>query len=181
FSEAIAEGRGKAQASALRQTQSKMTARIITHQGAYQTVDASTLKRGDRIRVEAGEQIPADGIVINGLATVDESAITGESAPVIKESGGDFSGVIGGTVVTSDWLEIEVDSEPGSSFLDKMIALVEGAERRKTPNEIALFTLLITLTIIFLVVILTLYPIARYLNLNIQIATLIALTVCLIP
>ncbi|EGQ2845161.1 potassium-transporting ATPase subunit KdpB [Staphylococcus pseudintermedius] len=181
FSEAIAEGRGKAQANSLRETKSHMIARRIVNAEVYETVDASALKRGDRILVKSGEMIPSDGTIIKGIATVDESAITGESAPVIKESGGDFSGVIGGTTVTSDWLIIEVDSEEGATFLDKMIALVEGAQRKKTPNEIALFTLLMTLTIIFLVVILTLYPIAQYLNLNVPITSLIALTVCLIP
>lgn len=181
FSEAFAEGRGKAQADSLRQAQSNLTARLIEENGAYRIVNATELKAGQNIRVENGETIPVDGVVINGLATVDESAITGESAPVIKESGGDFDGVIGGTLVTSDWLEIRVESEAGTSFLDKMIALVEGAERNKTPNEIALFTLLTTLTIIFLVVIVTLYPIASYLHLILPIAMLIALTVCLIP
>lgn len=181
FSEAFAEGRGKAQADSLRQAQSNLTARLIEENDAYRIVNATELKAGQNIRVENGETIPADGVVINGLATVDESAITGESAPVIKESGGDFDGVIGGTLVTSDWLEIRVESEAGTSFLDKMIALVEGAERNKTPNEIALFTLLTTLTIIFLVVIVTLYLIASYLHLILPIAMLIALTVCLIP
>lgn len=181
FSEAIVEGRGKAQADSLREAQSNLTARVIDSNGLFKIVNASELKKGQHIRVENGETIPADGVVINGLATVDESAITGESAPVIKESGGDFSGVIGGTVVTSDWLEIRVESEIGTSFLDKMIALVEGAERTKTPNEIALFTLLTTLTIIFLVVIATLYPIAAHLHVILPIALLIALTVCLIP
>ncbi|GJF55581.1 potassium-transporting ATPase subunit KdpB [Staphylococcus argenteus] len=181
FSEAIAEGRGKAQADSLREAQTNLTARVIDSNGLFKIVNASELKKGQHIRVENGETIPADGVVINGLATVDESAITGESAPVIKESGGDFSGVIGGTVVTSDWLEIRVESEIGTSFLDKMIALVEGAERTKTPNEIALFTLLTTLTIIFLVVIATLYPIAAHLHVILPIALLIALTVCLIP
>ena len=181
FSEALAEGRGKAQANALRQTQTEMTARLIKEDGAYEIIDASNLKKGDLVRVETGEQIPNDGQVIKGLATVDESAITGESAPVIKESGGDFNNVIGGTSVTSDWLEIEITSEPGQSFLDKMIHLVEGATRKKTPNEIALFTLLMTLTIIFLVVIMTMYPLAQFLYFNLSIVMLIALTVCLIP
>lgn len=181
FSEALAEGRGKAQANALRQTQIEMTARLIKEDGSYEVIDASNLKKGDIVRVETGEQIPNDGQVIKGLATVDESAITGESAPVIKESGGDFNNVIGGTSVTSDWLEIEITSEPGQSFLDKMIHLVEGATRKKTPNEIALFTLLMTLTIIFLVVIMTMYPLAQFLHFNLSIVMLIALTVCLIP
>ena len=176
FSEALAEGRGKAQANALRQTQTEMTARLIKEDGAYEIIDASNLKKGDLVRVETGEQIPNDGQVIKGLATVDESAITGESAPVIKESGGDFNNVIGGTSVTSDWLEIEITSEPGQSFLDKMIHLVEGATRKKTPNEIALFTLLMTLTIIFLVVIVTMYPLAQFLHFNLSIVMLIALT-----
>lgn len=181
FSEALAEGRGKAQANALRQTQTEMKARLILEDGQYQTIDASDLKKGDIVRVETGEQIPNDGVVIKGLATVDESAITGESAPVIKESGGDFTNVIGGTSVASDWLEIEITSDPGHSFLDKMIQLVEGATRKKAPNEIALFTLLMTLTIIFLVVILTMYPLAEFLHFHLSIAMLIALTVCLIP
>ena len=131
FSEAIAEGRGKAQANSLRETKSNMVARRIIGDEKYETIDGSALKRGDRILVKAGETIPSDGTIIEGIATVDESAITGESAPVIKESGGDFSGVIGGTTVTSDWLVIEVDSEEGATFLDKMIALVEGAQRKK--------------------------------------------------
>lgn len=181
FSEALAEGRGKAQANALRQTQTEMTARLIKEDGSYETIDASDLKKGDIVRVETGEQIPNDGQVIKGIATVDESAITGESAPVIKESGGDFNNVIGGTTVASDWLEIEIMSEPGQSFLNKMIHLVEGATRKKTPNEIALFTLLMTLTIIFLVVIMAMYPLAQFLHFNLSIVMLIALTVCLIP
>lgn len=181
FSEALAEGRGKAQANALRQTQTEMKARRIKQDGSYEMIDASDLKKGNIVRVETGEQIPNDGKVIKGLATVDESAITGESVPVIKESGGDFDNVIGGTSVASDWLEVEITSEPGHSFLDKMIGLVEGATRKKTPNEIALFTLLMTLTIIFLVVILTMYPLAKFLNFNLSIAMLIALAVCLIP
>ena len=154
FSEALAEGRGKAQANALRQTQTEMTARLIKEDGSYETIDASDLKKGQ---------------VIKGIATVDESAITGESAPVIKESGGDFNNVIGGTTVASDWLEIEIMSEPGQSFLNKMIHLVEGATRKKTPNEIALFTLLMTLTIIFLVVIMAMYPLAQFLHFNLSI------------
>ena len=169
FSEALAEGRGKAQANALRQTQTEMTARLIKEDGSYETIDASDLKKGDIVRVETGEQIPNDGQVIKGIATVDESAITGESAPVIKESGGDFNNVIGGTTVASDWLEIEIMSEPGQSFLNKMIHLVEGATRKKTPNEIALFTLLMTLTIIFLVVIMAMYPLAQFLHFNLSI------------
>ncbi|ARJ50861.1 K(+)-transporting ATPase subunit B [Staphylococcus lutrae] len=181
FSEALAEGRGKAQANALRQTQIEMKARRIKSDGSYEVIDASALKKGDIVRVETGEQIPNDGKVIKGLATVDESAITGESAPVIKESGGDFNHVIGGTSVASDWLEVEITSEPGHSFLDKMIRLVEGATRKKTPNEMALFTLLMTLTIIFLMVILTLYPLATFLRFHLSITMLIALTVCLIP
>ena len=154
---------------------------FIQEHGSYETIDASDLKKGDIVRVETGEQIPNDGQVIKGIATVDESAITGESAPVIKESGGDFNNVIGGTTVASDWLEIEIMSEPGQSFLNKMIHLVEGATRKKTPNEIALFTLLMTLTIIFLVVIMAMYPLAQFLHFNLSIVMLIALTVCLIP
>ena len=131
--------------------------------------------------VTAGEVIPGDGEVIEGIASVDESAITGESAPVVRESGGDFCSVTGGTTVVSDWLKIRITSDPGNSFLDRMIALVEGASRKKTPNEIALNTLLVSLTIIFLIVIVTLYPIGMYSGVQLQISTLIALAVCLIP
>ena len=133
------------------------------------------------VLVSAGEIIPNDGEVIEGIASVDESAITGESAPVVRESGGDFCSVTGGTTVVSDWLKIRITSEPGNSFLDRMIALVEGASRKKTPNEIALNTLLVSLTIIFLIVVVTMYPFAVYNNVQIPISTLIALLVCLIP
>ena len=131
--------------------------------------------------MSAGEVIPGDGEVIEGIASVDESAITGESAPVVRESGGDFCSVTGGTTVVSDWLKIRITSEPGNSFLDRMIALVEGASRKKTPNEIALNTLLVSLTIIFLIVVVTMYPFAVYSGVQIPVSTLIALLVCLIP
>ena len=144
-------------------------------------ISASELQKGDVVLVKAGELIPNDGEIIEGIASIDESAITGESAPVTKESGGDFASVTGGTTVVSDWIKVEITSEPGHSFLDKMIALVEGASRQKTPNEIALNTLLVSLTIIFLIVIVTLYPMANYSEVQIPISTLIALTVCLIP
>ncbi len=181
FAEAVAEGRGKAQAASLKQTQKDMKATRVDAEGQEEAINANLLHKGDVVIVRAGEIIPGDGEVIEGLASVDESAITGESAPVIKETGGDFSSVTGGTTVTSDWLKIEITSESGESFLDKMIALVEGASRQKTPNEIALNTLLISLTIIFMVVIVTLYPIALYSGVRIQISTLVALMVCLIP
>ncbi|MCR6547144.1 potassium-transporting ATPase subunit KdpB [Dehalobacterium formicoaceticum] len=181
FAEAVAEGRGKAQAESLKKTQKDMQARILSEDGAESIVSASTLKKGDVVLVKVGELIPNDGEVIEGIASVDESAITGESAPVLKESGGDFSSVTGGTTVVSDWLKVRIMSNPGESFLDKMIALVEGASRKKTPNEIALNTLLVSLTIIFLIVIVTLYPIAVYSGVRLQISTLVALTVCLIP
>ena len=144
-------------------------------------IPASQLKKGDVVLVEAGELIPNDGEVIEGIASVDESAITGESAPVTREAGGDFSSVTGGTTVVSDWLKIRITSEPGQSFLDKMISLVEGASRQKTPNEIALNTLLVSLTIIFLIVVVTLHCFADYSQTRIPISTLIALLVCLIP
>ena len=181
FAEAVAEGRGKAQAQSLKKTQKNMQARILGEDGMGTMVSASTLKKGDVVLVKAGELIPSDGEVIDGIASVDESAITGESAPVLKESGGDFASVTGGTTVSSDWLKIRITSNPGESFLDKMISLVEGASRKKTPNEIALNTLLISLTIIFLIVVVSLYPIAVYTGVRLQISTLIALTVCLIP
>ncbi len=181
FAEAVAEGRGKAQAESLKKTQTDMKARIINEGGTETIISASALKKGDVVLVKSGEIIPNDGEVIEGIASVDESAITGESAPVVKESGGDFASVTGGTTVVSDWLKISITSNPGESFLDKMISLVEGASRKKTPNEIALNTLLVSLTIIFLIVIVTLYPIAVYSGVRLQISTLIALTVCLIP
>ncbi len=181
FAEAVAEGRGKAQAQSLKKTQKDMQARLLKEDGSESVISASGLKEDDIVLVKAGELIPNDGEVIEGVASVDESAITGESAPVLKESGGDFASVTGGTTVVSDWLKIRITSSPGESFLDKMIALVEGASRKKTPNEIALNTLLVSLTIIFLIVIVSLYPIALYTGVRLQISTLIALTVCLIP
>jgi K+-transporting ATPase ATPase B chain len=181
FAEAVAEGRGKAQAQSLKKTQKDMQARVLNDDGSEIIMSAGALKKGDVVLVKAGELIPNDGEVVEGIASVDESAITGESAPVLKESGGDFSSVTGGTTVTSDWLKIRITSNPGESFLDKMISLVEGASRKKTPNEIALNTLLVSLTIIFLIVIVSLYPIALYSGVRLQISTLVALTVCLIP
>lgn len=181
FAESVAEGRGKAQAETLKKTKKDTQARLILDDGVEKIVSSSELQKGDIVLVKAGELIPNDGEIIEGIASVDESAITGESAPVTKESGGDFASVTGGTTVVSDWIKVAITSEPGQSFLDKMISLVEGASRQKTPNEIALNTLLVSLTIIFLIVIVTLYPMASYLNINISISTLIALTVCLIP
>ena len=181
FAESVAEGRGKAQAETLKKTKKDTTARILDKVGNETVISASQLKKGDVVLVEAGELIPNDGEVIEGIASVDESAITGESAPVTREAGGDFSSVTGGTTVVSDWLKIRITSEPGQSFLDKMISLVEGASRQKTPNEIALNTLLVSLTIIFLIVVVTLHCFADYSQTRIPISTLIALLVCLIP
>ena len=181
FAEAVAEGRGKAQAASRKKTQKDTEAHLLDEDGNETIVSSSELKKGDVVMVVAGEVIPGDGEVIEGIASVDESAITGESAPVVRESGGDFCSVTGGTTVVSDWLKIRITSEPGNSFLDRMIALVEGASRKKTPNEIALNTLLVSLTIIFLVVVVTMYPFAVYSGVQIPISTLIALLVCLIP
>ena len=181
FAESVAEGRGKAQAASLKKTQKDTQARLLLEDGTEKTVLSSELKKGDVVMVKAGEIIPGDGEVIEGIASVDESAITGESAPVVRESGGDFCSVTGGTTIVSDGLKIRITSDPGSSFLDRMIALVEGASRKKTPNEIALNTLLVSLTIIFLIVIVTLYPIGLYSGVQLQTSTLIALCVCLIP
>lgn len=181
FAESVAEGRGKAQAASLKKTQKDTKARVLLEDGSEKEVLSSQLKKGDIVLVNAGEVIPGDGEVIEGIASVDESAITGESAPVVRESGGDFCSVTGGTTVVSDWLKIQITSDPGNSFLDRMIALVEGASRKKTPNEIALNTLLVSLTIIFLIVIVTLYPIGLYSGVQLQTSTLIALCVCLIP
>ena len=181
FAESVAEGRGKAQADTLKKTKKDTKARLILDDGSEKEISSSELKKGDIVLVKAGELIPGDGEIIDGIASVDESAITGESAPVTKEAGGDFASVTGGTTVVSDWIKIEISTDPGHSFLDKMISMVEGASRKKTPNEIALNTLLVSLTIIFLIVIVTLYPIATYLKVQISISTLVALTVCLIP
>lgn len=181
FAESVAEGRGKAQAASLKKTQKDTKARLLMVDGTEKIVLSSELKKGDIVMVSAGEIIPGDGEVIEGIASVDESAITGESAPVVRESGGDFCSVTGGTTIVSDWLKIRITSDAGNSFLDHMIALVEGASRKKTPNEIALSTLLVSLTIIFMIVIVTLYPISIYSGVQLQTSTLIALAVCLIP
>ncbi|MNB72803.1 Potassium-transporting ATPase B chain [compost metagenome] len=180
FAEALAEGRGKAQADSLKKTKKEIMANKITGQGVKQ-VPSTELRKGDVVVVIQGEMIPGDGEVIEGLASVDESAITGESAPVIKEAGGDFSSVTGGTKVISDRIKVRITSDPGESFLDRMISLVEGAKRQKTPNEIALNTVLVSLTIIFLLVVITLPFYADYLGIQLQVPVLIALLVCLIP
>lgn len=177
FAEAIAEARGKAQADSLRKTREETPATLKNGE----KISSSQLKKGDLFVCEAGDTIPTDGEIIEGLATIDESAITGESAPVIRESGGDKSSVTGGTKVLSDRIVVEVTNEPGESFLDKMIALVEGASRQKTPNEIALTILLAGFTLVFIIVCITLKPFADYSNVNITIASFIALFVCLIP
>ena len=177
FAEAIAEARGKAQADSLRKTREETPATLQSGE----KISSSQLKKGDLFVCEAGDTIPTDGEIIEGLATIDESAITGESAPVIRESGGDKSSVTGGTKVLSDRIVVEVTNEPGESFLDKMIALVEGASRQKTPNEIALTILLAGFTLVFIIVCITLKPLADYSNVNITIASFIALFVCLIP
>lgn len=182
FAEAVAEGRGKAQADALRSTKSDTIARKILPDGSAQEVSSTTLRQGDQIRVIAGDVIPADGEVIQGVASVDESAITGESAPVLKQPGTDIaSSVTGGTRIISDELLLRVSSDPGKGFIDRMIALVEGAERSKTPNEIALTVLLAVLTLVFLIVVATLPPIANYINNPVSISVLISLLVALIP
>ncbi|OAM88363.1 potassium-transporting ATPase subunit KdpB [Termitidicoccus mucosus] len=181
FAEAVAEGRGKAQARALRATRKQMTAQRRRRDGSLEPVDAVTLSKGDIVLVKAGELIPGDGEVIEGAASVDESAITGESAPVIREAGGDRSAVTGGTTVLSDTLLVRITANPGEGFLDHMIGLVEGAKRQKTPNEIALTILLSALTFVFLLVVITLKPFGDYSNAAFSTTTLIALLVCLIP
>lgn len=181
FAEALAQSRGKAQADSLRKTRKSTPAKQIKANGDTQRVTSSDLKKGDLFLVEENEYIPTDGEIIEGIASIDESAITGESAPVIRESGGDKSSVTGGTKVLSGTIKVQVTSEPGETFLDKMIALVEGANRQKTPNEIALSLLLSGLTLIFLVIIVTLKVFADYAHTSLTIASLIALFVCLIP
>lgn len=181
FAEAIAEARGKAQADSLRKTREETPAKVILSNGSIETKSSNQLQKGDIFFCEAGDIIPTDGEIIEGIATIDESAITGESAPVIRESGGDKSSVTGGTKVLSDEIKVRVSTAPGESFLDKMIALVEGASRQKTPNEIALTILLASFTLVFIIVCVTLKPFADYANTPITIAALISLFVCLIP
>jgi K+-transporting ATPase ATPase B chain len=180
FAEAMAEGRGKAQAHNLRKTRTETPA-ILLREGQEIRVPAPSLRRGDVVIVRAGEVIPGDGEVIEGVAAVNEAAITGESAPVIRESGGDRSAVTGGTSVISDWIKVRITANPGETFLDRMISLVEGAQRQKTPNEIALSILLAGLTIIFMLVCVSLYPFALYGGTSLSLPVLVALLVCLIP
>ncbi len=184
FAEAMAEGRGKAQADTLRKARTTTVAKRLTgtnRSSALEAVAAPDLRKGDLVLVEAGDSIPGDGEVVEGVASVDELAITGESAPVIRESGGDRSAVTGGTRVLSDWIVVQITANPGETFLDRMIALVEGAKRQKTPNEIALNILIASLTIIFVLVVVSLEPFAIYSGQAVSVTTLIALLVCLIP
>ncbi len=185
FAEAVAEGRGKAQADALRRTRTDTIARRLLQpderNDLFEKVSALDLRQGDIVMVSAGEIIPADGEIIEGIASVNELAITGESAPVIRELGGDRSAVTGGTTVLSDWIKVKVTAAPGSSFLDRMIALVEGAERQKTPNELALSILLAGMTLIFLIAVMTLWGIAGYSATFLSVTVLAALLVTLIP
>src|SRR6478609_7649988 len=183
FAEAVAEGRGKAQADALRRTRTETQAKLLSGTASrnYKMVPGTNLKVGDVVLVEAGDTIPSDGEVIEGVASVNEAAITGESAPVIRESGGDRSAVTGGTQVISDWIRVRITAAPGSTFLDRMISLVEGAERQKTPNEIALNILLIGLTIIFVFATASVPSFASYAGGSIPVIILIALFVTLIP
>ena len=181
LAEAVAEGRGKAQAASLRKVKQDTTAHRITSSGAVESVPGTELKVGDRVVVTAGEVIPGDGDVVEGIATVDESAITGESAPVVRESGGDRCAVTGGTVVLSDRIVVQISTAPGHSFVDRMIALVEGASRQKTPNEIALNILLASLTVVFLLAVVAIGPMGLYAGTEQDPIKLIALLVCLIP
>src|SRR6202048_2834676 len=185
FAEAVAEGRGKAQAETLRKTRTDTRAKRYVDaknlSDVIQPVNALDLRVGDVVLVEAGDVIPGDGEIIEGVASVNESAITGESAPVIREAGGDRSAVTGGTRVLSDWIVVQISANPGETFLDRMIALVEGAKRQRTPNEIALNILIAALTIIFVLVVVSLEPFAIYSGQAVSVTTLIALLVCLIP
>lgn len=181
FAEAIAEARGKAQADSLRKTREETPAKQVLSNGETRIVSSSLLKKEDLFECIAGDTIPADGEIVEGLASIDESAITGESAPVIREAGGDKSSVTGGTKVLSDRILVKVTVQPGESFLDRMIALVEGSSRQKTPNEIALTILLAGFTLVFVIVCATLKPFADYVGANITVAAFISLFVCLIP
>lgn len=180
LAEAVAEARGRGQAASLRSAKRSLVARRVRG-SEEETVDAQVLRRGDRVRVSAGEYIPADGEIVQGVATINESAVTGESAAVLREAGGDHCGVIGGTKVLTGDIEFEVTADPGYSFLDRMIGLVEGAERKKTPNEMALTVLLAALTMVFILVVITLPPMAIFLGVSLDYIMLIALLVCLIP
>ncbi|MGA8296457.1 MAG: potassium-transporting ATPase subunit KdpB, partial [Acidimicrobiales bacterium] len=181
FAEAMAEGRGKAQAATLRRMRAETEARRLRADGSEERVPASEVTKGDLVVCEAGDLVPSDGEIIEGIASVDESAITGESAPVIRESGGDRSAVTGGTKVLSDRIVVRITSERGATFLDRMIALVEGANRQRTPNEIALTILLAALTIVFLPVVVVLQPFGHYAGASVSVVILVALLVCLIP
>ena len=182
FAEAMAEARGKAQADTLRRTRRDTPAKRFRRDGSIETVSSTDLRKGDVVLVEAEDLVPSDGMVIEGVAYVNEAAITGESAPVLKEPGTDISSsVTGGTQVTSDWIKVEITASPGETFLDRMIALVEGAKRQRTPNEIALSILLAGLTIVFLLAVVTLQPFAIYAGSDISVVILVALLVCLIP
>ncbi len=181
FAEALAEGRGKAQADTLKKARQDTQATLRRPDGTIEVIPSSGLKKGDVVLVAAGQAIPGDGTVIEGAALIDESAITGESAPVVREAGGDRSAVTGGTTVLSDQIFVEITQQPGGSFLDRMIKLVEGAERQKTPNEIALNILLSGLTIVFLLAVVSLRPYAMYSHTYVSVVILIALLVCLIP
>ncbi|MDE2470318.1 MAG: HAD-IC family P-type ATPase, partial [Bradyrhizobium sp.] len=182
FAEAVAEGRGKAQAESLKKTRTESQAKLLSgYDRTFRMVPGTSLKVGDIVLVEAGDTIPSDGEVIEGVASVNEAAITGESAPVIRESGGDRSAVTGGTQVLSDWIRVRITAAQGSTFIDRMIKLVEGAERQKTPNEIALNILLAGLTIIFLLAVVTLQPFAIYSGSPQSVFVLVSLLVCLIP
>jgi K+-transporting ATPase ATPase B chain len=182
YAEALAEGRGKAKAESLRQTRAHLVGNRIRKDGSQERVPATALRIGDIVRVEKNEVVPADGEVVEGIAYVNESAITGESAPVLKEPGTDmFSSVTAGTTIISDWLLVRVSVDPGHTFLDRMIQLVEAAKRQKTPNEIALTVLLSVLTLIFVIVVAAIAPVAAYLEARINVADLVALLVALIP
>ncbi|HEX2818393.1 MAG TPA: HAD-IC family P-type ATPase, partial [Phenylobacterium sp.] len=181
FAESVAEGRGKAAADSLRATRVTTKAKLLNAAGAVVLTSANELKVGHIVLVEAGDVVPSDGEIVEGIASVNEAAITGESAPVIRESGGDRSAVTGGTTVVSDWLKVRITSEAGSTFLDRMIAMVEGADRRKTPNEIALAVLLAGLTLIFLIAVVTLLGLGTYSGVKIDPMVLGALFICLIP
>ncbi|MED1914254.1 potassium-transporting ATPase subunit KdpB [Bacillus thuringiensis] len=181
FAEALAEGRGKAQADTLRRAKRDTVAKRLKADGSVQVISSGELRKGDRVLVETGDIIPGDGDIIDGLASIDESAITGESAPVIKRAGSDQTSVTGGTRVISDSIVVKITTNPGDSFLDRMIMLIEGAKRQKAPNEIALNTVLIVFTLIFLIVVVTLVPIASYVGIELDISVLVVLLVCLIP